>query len=414
MKSIKIKVSEDKDYIKELLNNTFNEKIVFCNEDYDLRIIYAIERPNILDEDTIYLSETSEYGDSDTAGKLFGKIEYDKILPNLYDNDYYIREFIYYFRTKYLNEDIFAFSEVAITPKCNLACKHCSAANIKAKELPSFNDYKKYFDEFAEQGGLEITFTGGEPTMADGLLIDCVKYCTSKKISTGIISNGLNLNYSLLKKLKDAGMCYILISLYGREHDDFTQVKGSFEKSIKGLRQAKELGFYTMITTVASHKTLNNGDFEYLMNLAEEENIKLYFNYITPTGKFSNNNEDLLTEEDLIKIKNYLKLPLIRKNEKYFYGYTGKCLQAVGRIYVSPYGDFCPCPFIQISFGNIKNTSLDEVKENIKKSGYLKDKFETTCPASQSMDFINNFIKPIPLEAPVSYQEHSWFKEKEK
>lgn len=409
MNKLKVKIEEPESKIKSLLLKNFNQKIEPCEENYDIRIVYIEEEPNDIQNNTIYLSLKGEYGNIKNAGKVFGRIDYSTIVDELDNNDYYIREFVFYFRTKYLKEYSIAFAEVALTPKCNLNCVHCCIADIKEKELVPFESYKKFFNEFKKQGGIEITFTGGEPTMEYELLKKCIEYCSSINIEAGIITNGTLLNYERLKQLKKAGMQYIFVSLYGKKHDEFTKVKGSFDKSVETIKIAKKLGLNTMITTVATHTLLSDGSIDLLLKLTKDIGVRLYINNITPVGRYNNKKEELLKKEELNQIKEYFKLPYVKKNEKYFYGYTGVCNQLIRRIYISTYGDLCPCPYIQISFGNIKNETMDEIKDKIIKSGYLKQPYKAGCLATQSKEFIETFLDPTVENSPLYYRKHPWF-----
>jgi len=407
---LKVKLLEPSFKILELLNNNFKGKFQVVEEDYDVRIVYTTDTPQNIEENTIYLSKKAEYGVPKTAGKIFGRVDYDTIKPVLDDNEYYIREFIFYFRTKYLNEYVIAFAEVAITPECNLKCVHCCIANIEEKNLPTFEDYKRFFDQFKEQGGLEITFTGGEPTMNFEFLRKCIEYCSSINIMAGIITNGTLLNYERLSQLKEAGMQYIFVSLYGKKHDEFTKVAGSFEKSLNTVRIAQELGINTMITTVITREMLLDGSMEFLLDISKQEKVRLYFNNITPVGRYHDKKDQMLSAQELKKVNEYLKLPNVKKNEKYFYGYTGVCNQLIRRMYISAYGDFCPCPYIQISFGNIKNETMDEIKDKIIDSNYLNQPYKSGCLATKSMGFVKEFLEPTIDKSPLYYKDHPWFK----
>lgn len=221
------------------------------------------------------------------------------------------------------------------------------------------------------------------------------------------------MNYKRLTELKEVGMQYIFVSLYGKKHDEFTKVKGSFEKSLNTIRNAKKIGLNTMVTTVATHELLSDGSMEFLLNIVRREEVRLYINNVTPVGRYSNKKSELLNNEELKQIKEYLKLPYVKKNEKYFYGYTGICNQLVRRIYITTYGDFCPCPYIQISFGNIKEEKIEEIKEKIIESKYFQQPFKAGCLATQSKEYIETFLEPTVDIAPLYYKLHPWFNKKE-
>ena len=406
---LKVSITEPADFLQKLLKNIFADKVMFKDDDYDLRIVVSDSPADLTDPKTIYLSATATYGDPDTAGKIFYLPNYSDIKANLEENNYYIKEFIYYIRTKFFKEYTVAFAEISITSACNLSCEHCSIAKLKSGPALPVAVYKNFLDEFKKQGGLEVTFTGGEPSLEFDLLCELAHYCKSLGLYNGIVSNGIPLTSEKLALLKANGMNHILVTLYGKNHDKFTRSVGSFERSLQTARAAQKMGFNTLISTVATHETLNDGSFDFLLDIVKREGVRLFVNKITPVGRYAANMKNRLTVEDLRKLKNYLQMECVKKSEKYFYGYAWGCHQAHKRIYISSSGDICPCPFVHISFGNILTDTLETVKNKIQNSGFLGEIKGSMCLASQSDEFIKNFLEPIEAGNPTYYQQHPWF-----
>ncbi len=411
---LKISVKEPDNKIRNLLQNAFADQLIFDDETPDIRIEYYTDLPQEFTDGVIYLSSSPIYGNPAYAGKFFARITYEKIEAQVEDNDYFIKEFLYYFKTKFLKEYSIAFAEVALTTQCNLKCEHCCVDHFRPVRPINIRYYKQFLDDFKQQGGMEVTFTGGEPTLQYDLLKSLIVYCTSIGLDAGMITNGTMLNKDKLEDLKQVGIQYIFVSLYGSEsnHDKFTAVAGSYERSLQTLKAARDAGINTMISTVATCDSLRNGDIGKLLELASREHVRVYINDVVPVGNYADKEIQSLPTPEKDLLQQYMQLDMVKKNEKYFYGYTGVCNQMRRRLYVSAFGDVCPCPYIQISFGNIEQQRLDEIKDNVIKSGYLNQPYRAGCLAAQSRGFMETFLKPIHADKPIKYTEHPWFKGK--
>ncbi len=90
------------------------------------------------------------------------------------------------------------------------------------------------------RGTREILFTSGEPTLNDHLP-DYVRQAREAGYPVvGVISNGRRFAYApYVRSLLDAGMNNVIVSIHGhdaRTHDALSRTKGSFDQTLKGLR----------------------------------------------------------------------------------------------------------------------------------------------------------------------------------
>ncbi len=176
-----------------------------------------------------------------------------------------------------------------LTRACMLACKHCRAKAQKKRhpdELTTeecFNVIEQ-LKKFGKPYPLLI-ITGGDPLLREDLF-EIIEY--AKDFRVAIAFSGTKLaNKSKLKKLKDAGVARIAISIDGSNaeiHDGFRGVKGTFEMSMEILKNALELGIpIQMNTTVTNH---NIHDLPNIMKLAIQSKVILWdVFFIVPTGR---------------------------------------------------------------------------------------------------------------------------------
>lgn len=174
------------------------------------------------------------------------------------------------------------------TYKCNLRCKHCyEDAGLERYEL-STNEALEVIDKLSKIAGIglpALSFSGGEPLIRKDFF-EVASYASKKIPYLSIATNGTLLNKDNTKKVKDAGIDYVEISLDGASkavHESFRRVPGCFEKTLEGIKNCMDEGLDVCIATTAHKENLSEVDR--IINLAENLGTRfIHFNYI-PTGR---------------------------------------------------------------------------------------------------------------------------------
>jgi AdoMet-dependent heme synthase len=145
-----------------------------------------------------------------------------------------------------------------VTKGCNLRCIHCRAT---ATELSSPSDLptERALDiikQIADFGNPILVLSGGEPLYrAD--IFDLARFATGRGIRVALATNGTLVTKPVAKKIVEAGVKRVSISLDGADaltHDTFRGIPGAFEAAIYGMRNLQELGMSVQInTTIARH-----------------------------------------------------------------------------------------------------------------------------------------------------------------
>jgi len=91
-----------------------------------------------------------------------------------------------------------------------------------------------------------VLFSGGEP-MLRGDLFELLAEAQQLGLRTVISTNGTLIDISAAKKLAEAGVSYIGVSIDGGEefHDKFRQAKGCFKAALAGIESCKQAGIKT-------------------------------------------------------------------------------------------------------------------------------------------------------------------------
>ncbi len=145
-----------------------------------------------------------------------------------------------------------------VTKGCNLRCIHCRAT---ATELASPSDLptEKALDiirQIAAYGNPILVLSGGEPLYRTDIF-QLARYGTDLGLRVALATNGTLVTKEIARKIVDAGVKRVSISLDGANaeiHDSFRGIPGAFDAAIYGFRNLKELGMSVQINmTIARH-----------------------------------------------------------------------------------------------------------------------------------------------------------------
>jgi len=278
----------------------------------------------------------------------------------------------YFIRKNLLKESIPITVIIGVTYRCQCNCRHCSVDNYRSDNYRlemSTNEIKACIDEISSLGCVKVNFFGGEPLLREDI-IELVSYTSKKDLFVFIDTNGFLLNKSMARRLKNADLSCVIISLDSSvefKHDSLRGKKGLYRRAINGVRYCMEEGIPCVISTIATHDSINSGDLENLIRIAKNLGV-VGVRVLLPmlSGKWNLEKDYLLTEEERNRLFRYLEPGFVYLESGFSYkkGRINRriCFAATKRlIYISPYGDLQLCYTVPYSFGNIRNNSLKEI-----------------------------------------------------
>lgn len=222
----------------------------------------------------------------------------------------------------------------------------------------STDEIKKAMDEFSKAGTIFWTLTGGEPLVRKDIG-EIVDYARERFPIVTLTTNGM-----LLKKRIDEvkNVNYFTVSLDGpKEITDKNRGKGTYNKSIEGIRTAREIGIDVVINAVISKSNIQN-EYEGIKTLIEtamELGCRLNFSSLY-LDQFNKNNKDLKnivpTKQEHIKALDLIKKSKSRKFN--FIMFSNPCIEYLknqtpwkpcygGKLFCDlfPDGSVMPCLF---------------------------------------------------------------------
>jgi MoaA/NifB/PqqE/SkfB family radical SAM enzyme len=117
--------------------------------------------------------------------------------------------------------------------RCNLSCAYCSEYDKTSEPVPT-EEMLRRIDQLSALGAMAITFSGGEPLLHPELetIIQRIRH---HDIIATLITNGYLLTAERIKRLNQAGLDYLQISVDNVNPDDVSK------KSLKVLDQKLRL-----------------------------------------------------------------------------------------------------------------------------------------------------------------------------
>jgi len=311
-----------------------------------------------------------------------------------------------------------------LTNACNLNCKHCyQRAGEQAPDELTTEERLQVVEEMAKAGVVAIAFSGGEPLISS----DFYEVATKVKeegMYVALATNGTLITKEIAEKLKHVGVDYVEISLDSatpEQHDAFRGTSGSFNRTLRGIKNCIDEGIFTCIATTVTQANLR--EIPQIIDLAEKLGAERFiaFNFI-PAGRGEDAVDLDLTPEQregllemLFKRNDSGKIQVLSTAPQFarvslelsggevaapthmyigraYWGlkilaeFIGGC--GAGRLYcaLQPNGDVSPCVFMPgLVVGNIRKTSFIDIWRRSEVMQKLRDRrlLEENCGVCQ-------------------------------
>jgi radical SAM protein with 4Fe4S-binding SPASM domain len=229
-------------------------------------------------------------------------------------------------------------------------------------------------------------------------MLDIVKYASSKGIRSTIGSNGTLIDEGMARKMLDAGVMAIAISVDGanaQTHDSFRGVAGAFEQTLKGIEACRNAGLPFQFNTVIRKETLSQLGDMLRMAVGRGANAAEFFDLVVAGRAKQECGEQVLSLEErkqamewlaeaqqdcpiVIRVPGCPMYPLLLQQKqiqpKHFHAemlrrvpYYGRGCAAgmpMGYAMIKSNGEVNPCMLLQVNLGNIREQSIISIWEN--------------------------------------------------
>jgi radical SAM enzyme (rSAM/lipoprotein system) len=247
-----------------------------------------------------------------------------------------------------------------------------------------FNDFLQAIlpiKKMYKENVITIAITGGEPLLRKDLVL-CGKTLREHGFRWGIVTNGYGYTFDIHARLLAAGMRTVTLSLDGLEnsHNWLRSNKKSFENAVKALDlivSSKGLT-YDVVTCVNRKNISELSDLKEFLISKKVKAWRLFT--IAPIGRAVNNNDMILTSNELKQLMDFIVLSRIKSDIDVKFSceaYVGKyekrvrdsyffCHAGINIASVLIDGSISACPNINRNFvqGNIYTDNFPEVWNN--------------------------------------------------
>ena len=266
------------------------------------------------------------------------------------------------------------------TRACNQACAHCYRdAGTRQEEELTTPEGLALIEEIARAGFRILVLSGGEPLMR-GDLYELIAQAVACGLRPVVGTNGTLIDAEVARRLQDAGVARVGISLDSPEagpHDQFRGMVGAWEGAVSGMRYCREAGMpFQVHTTVTQRNKHQVGD---LISFAESLGAAAHhLFFLVPTGRGKDLADEILPPEEYEAL---LRLILERQRttgmelrpvcapqfmriaaeESIPMRFTKGCLAGTSYCVIIPNGEVNPCPYLPLSAGNVREQPFSEI-----------------------------------------------------
>src|ERR1700680_963568 len=165
---------------------------------------------------------------------------------------------------------------IEVTRRCPLECQHCNKnlpmgdQDARSREMTT-EEHFRMLDELVEMGCFWLLYTGGE-IFARKDFLEIYTYAKKKGFLITLFTNGTLINEKIADYLLEWPPFAIEITLYGRTketYEELTQIPGSYERCLRGIRLLRERGLPLKLKTVAT--SINKHEISAMRHFAEDE-----------------------------------------------------------------------------------------------------------------------------------------------
>lgn len=190
---------------------------------------------------------------------------------------------------------------VELTTRCPLRCPQCYCDLTNGNDI-DLDILYKFLEEAAMLKVSHIALSGGEPLVYP-YLEDVIKKVDSLGMYCGMATSGHGLIYDDLKKLQEAGLKEIFVSINGSTKEIHHKSRDGYEEGINLLKLLKETSLKYSVNWVARKDNIK--DLPKVVELCKSYSVKdIYILVLKPDSQYQSKN--FLSGEDFLNLAEYI------------------------------------------------------------------------------------------------------------
>jgi len=213
---------------------------------------------------------------------------------------------------------------ISVTDRCNFACLFCMPHKNEVQWIPqqdilSFEEIIRITKVLCSLGIAKVRITGGEPLLRKGIedLVRSLRSINSLK-TVDMTTNGWYLAEKA-KKLRQAGLQGVTVSLHSLRPDRFEKISGKNEllsRVLEGIEAASDAGLYPIKINTVAIRGYNDDEIIDIVEFARNRNLSVRFIEFMPLDGLGIWSQDkMVSGKDIIATvsRHYKIIPLGRQ-----------------------------------------------------------------------------------------------------
>ena len=298
--------------------------------------------------------------------------------------------------------------DFAVTYHCNFKCDHCYAEKLKNTKQNYLSplEYSAICHQAMKLGCVCFSLQGGEVFVRKDWE-DVVKAFQPKKNHILITTNGSLIDEEKICKLKDMGLDTLYFSVdsgVSEEHDAFRKHEGSFEKIMAAVELCKKHKIKVVFNTCITKQNYDSEGIKKIFEYSKRNFILVEAILARCLGNFDGQDNVMLDDDAFAKFSEIRKLyPFVVRDLDNNYGSWG-CPAVKEVMYITAYGDVCPCPYSHVSLGNVRKESLESIRNRGLQSKWY-DHYHKECLTARDSSFMKIYYPLVEEQSLISIKE---------
>jgi radical SAM protein with 4Fe4S-binding SPASM domain len=271
-------------------------------------------------------------------------------------------------------------ASIDLTYRCNNKCVHCYCGlpehhfAARSNELTT-EELKNLCDGLSSLGTLWLLLTGGEPLLREDF-DEIYIYAKKKGFLITFFTNGTLVDDKTVELLSQYRPFVVEISLYGATEDTYekvTQVKGSYDRCMKGIKKIVNAGIKLKLKSMAMK--INQHEIDAMDRMARELGCEFRFDPVLnkriDDNAFSDPVKYRISPEDVVRLDRaypkrmegwkrfcdkFVGEPV--RNDRLY-----RCGAGIDSIHVDPYGGVRGCMMMERDAFSIREYDLERIWE---------------------------------------------------
>ena len=332
------------------------------------------------------------------------------------ENKPYVYQKMLKFTEKISRGESIAIIQFQYNYACNFRCEHCCVSRLQNNKRIITMDNVKELSKRADKLGLaRFVITGGEPLVFNDF-DQLVEAIDPQKFYINCDTNGWFLDRPRIQHLKEIGVDRIQLSidsLDADEHDKFRHAKGSHVRAMHAVDLCIEEDMDIFIQTVVTRQRLYTDEFTNFIEYFNKKDIGVFVTFAKPVGAWEGNFDAMVTQKDLSYFRTLEQKYKLFSHLTPAYGLNRGCAGCWNIITVTPELHVYPCPYLQVSMGNLLKEPLSVILDRCMR---LKPMRKYTCLLAEDKDFVEKYLvkhvygKHLPVMWDTVFAEEDFLK----